>query len=83
MVFSKMCQCTALARKFVQLMNMLFNKVHCENGKYLLVLLKTEQTFWPINSDDFQSLEVIYYYNNGGKLSQQNPETLLCTRAGI
>lgn len=47
MVFSKMCQCTALARKFVQLMNMLFNKVHCENGKCLLVLLKTEQTFWP------------------------------------
>ena len=31
-----------LAKKFVQLVNLLFNKVLCENEKCLLVLLKTE-----------------------------------------
>ena len=89
MVFLKMCQCTGLAKKFVWLMNMLFNKVHCENEKCLLFLPKTKQTFWPtqyipsINWEGYYTLEVIYYYNNGGKLSQQNSEILLCTRAGI
>lgn len=78
-----MCQCTGLAKKFVWLMTMLFNKVHCENGKCLLFVLKTEQTFLPISWDGYNTLEVIYYYKNGGKLSQQNPETLLYTRAGI
>ena len=37
-----------LAKKVIQLMNTLFNEVLGENEKCLLLLLKTERTFWPI-----------------------------------
>ena len=39
--------CIGLAKKFIRLMNMLFDKVLGENEKCLLFLLKTEETFWP------------------------------------
>ena len=36
-----------LARKFVVLVNPMFNTILGENEKCLLFLLKTERTFWP------------------------------------
>ena len=46
-ISKKSLRSIGLAKKFVWLVHMLFNKVLHENERYVLFLLKTEQTFWP------------------------------------